>query len=1219
MKDSSFYQTINLPYYIYAPEYTQKSAGIRMLHSLCHALNEFGAEAYIVGTPDRVTALRTPLLRRSDVIRHYHHRLIPIMVYPEVVSGNPLKMPFVVRWLLNKPGILSRDNRFAESDMLFTYDKAFFDESLGISHLSIPAADLSVFNNSENPLDLEREGACYYAHKYLAAGGQLTEHVLGATSLCQDKQLTPQEIAQILRRSSCLYCYEPTALITEALLCGCPVVMIPSPYLEKNLARPMETPGVAPTPEPEDIERAKQSVHLFAEQHQTHIQHSWEHIRDFHYKTQEQFLPLSRGESPLYGEWVEPLLALIQQSLGEEASSVGLAIISNAPEMKKWLRLNMLSESQVSTMAQRMMTQWTTQPSFHLLMVVNAHELEALSKTLNSLKNQLYRAWGLTIISDVPAPEAFIEMPENIEWVQLSSTLNEAIDQAVEGAGLDWLMQLLPGDELSPHALLSFAETINLGDDKHFIYSDELRGSSQDNIWFKPDFSLDYLRAYSYIGGSFIVSYEAFKKVGGYTGFAYVYATDLAFKVYENFGERAFAHIPDVLYTAAEIEQDQEKLTENEWLIRHSHFNRMGMKVTISHPKNKNRFQTQFKPTSHPLVSILLAHHNQANHLALCLDEIASKTDYPNYEIIVVDVNSDIEDLDDIYMEQERRLGERFRIIRVGQLSYSESINAGVEKAQGEYLVLLSCYARTINSNWLSEMLPLLQRDDVAVVGARIIHEKNQIVHAGGVLGCTDDVSGLYQGLDIADPCYMERAHCIQEYASVSSACLIVRKQHFHKVGGLSTDGLSDSKYLITDFCLKQKAGHGRILWTPYATVFQDIKKAFSNNGVTDYKPSNGAELIAKWPEAFKHDSFYNDNLSLRDRQSLPETRIICQWDRRIKDKPRILALPMNSSAVGEYRLRAPLRALEEAGHAQLAWLPDHEGQELPILPSLFELHRLQPDVLYVQQALSDKLYVFLDEVKAHTDISIIFSLDDLVTNLPALSERRKLVFRDMRYRLRRTLKLCDRVIVSTEPLAELCRQYCEDVVVIPNRLEEKRWLSLEKASRGPHAKPRVGWAGAWQHSGDLSIMTDVVKELADKVDWVFMGMCPPDIRPYVSEFHEFVSYESYPQKLADLDLDLALAPLEVHPFNEAKSNLRLLEYGILGYPVIASDVYPYRQFDPPVSLVPNHKEAWMANILAALDKPEIIAAHGRQLEDWVRQSFILEDHLDDWMDAFNV
>ena len=149
--------------------------------------------------------------------------------------------------------------------------------------------------------------------------------------------------------------------------------------------------------------------------------------------------------------------------------------------------------------------------------------------------------------------------------------------------------------------------------------------------------------------------------------------------------------------------------------------------------------------------------------------------------------------------------------------------------------------------------------------------------------------------------------------------------------------------------------------------------------------------------------------------------------------------------------------------------------------------------------------------------------------------------------------------------------------------------------------------------------MSNVVQSLADRVDWVFMGMCPLELRPYVKEFHQFVSFNQYPQALADLDLDLALAPLEEHPFNEAKSNLRLLEYGVMGWPVIASDIYPYQQDGAPVTLIPNDEAVWIETILAALAEPEKIAAQGRHLQNWVCQKFILEDHLDEWLNVFKL
>ncbi|MBK8533723.1 MAG: hypothetical protein IPL59_00575 [Candidatus Competibacteraceae bacterium] len=67
----------------------------------------------------------------------------------------------------------------------------------------------------------------------------------------------------------------------------------------------------------------------------------------------------------------------------------------------------------------------------------------------------------------------------------------------------------------------------------------------------------------------------------------------------------------------------------------------------------------------------------------------------------------------------------------------------------------------------------------------------------------------------------------------------------------------------------------------------------------------------------------------------------------------------------------------------------------------------------------------------------------------------------------------------------------------------------------------------------------------------------PPDP---VAEVHPGTPFDAlHPAALAALDLDPAVAPLEHHRFNRAKSNLRLLEYGVLGWPVVCTDILPYQ------------------------------------------------------------
>ena len=139
------------------------------------------------------------------------------------------------------------------------------------------------------------------------------------------------------------------------------------------------------------------------------------------------------------------------------------------------------------------------------------------------------------------------------------------------------------------------------------------------------------------------------------------------------------------------------------------------------------------------------------------------------------------------------------------------------------------------------------------------------------------------------------------------------------------------------------------------------------------------------------------------------------------------------------------------------------------------------------------------------------------------------------------------------------------------------------------------------------------MKTLANEVDWVFLGTCSRDMLPYISEKKAAVSFSQYPQALASMGLDLAIAPIASNAFNEAKSNLKLLEYGILGYPVVCSDIGPYRQ-GLPVKRVANTPQAWIAAIRERIHDPDAARQEGMALQAQVRQHWMLDDHLDEWL-----
>ena len=95
----------------------------------------------------------------------------------------------------------------------------------------------------------------------------------------------------------------------------------------------------------------------------------------------------------------------------------------------------------------------------------------------------------------------------------------------------------------------------------------------------------------------------------------------------------------------------------------------------------------------------------------------------------------------------------------------------------------------------------------------------------------------------------------------------------------------------------------------------------------------------------------------------------------------------------------------------------------------------------------------------------------------------------------------------------------------------------------------------------DLDIIVDTIKATVDRFQWVFLGYCPEALSEYSKsgkiEVHPGAVITNYPHKLADLDLDFALAPLVDNEFNRCKSNIKWLETSAVGVPLLASRIDP--------------------------------------------------------------
>ncbi len=282
-------------YYIVAPPYIRTSAGIKALHFLCHALNRAGERAYMVIEPYPTyfspthPDLLTPLLAYDVVSADFERGITPIAVYPETISGNPLRTPCVVRYVMNFPGLLGGDARFTPDELCFGYSSALAEVAGNPGNVMfIPASDVDLFTPEPR---VRRRGTCYFAGKYRDFhGGELLPITADSVEITRDRpdSLTPPQIAELFRRSELFYCYENSALAIEAVLCGCPVVFLPNRHLIGVIAeKELGTDGYAWGAEPAEIARAKATVAQGRANYLRTYRNFWKQLERFVAVTQE--------------------------------------------------------------------------------------------------------------------------------------------------------------------------------------------------------------------------------------------------------------------------------------------------------------------------------------------------------------------------------------------------------------------------------------------------------------------------------------------------------------------------------------------------------------------------------------------------------------------------------------------------------------------------------------------------------------------------------------------------------------------------------------------------------------------------------------------------------------------------------------------------------------------------------------------------------------------
>ena len=649
--------------------------------------------------------------------------------------------------------------------------------------------------------------------------------------------------------------------------------------------------------------------------------------------------------------------------------------------------------------------------------------------------------------------------------------------------------------------------------------------------------------------------------------------------------------------------------------ILRKHLLNRGYKHSVIDESIPGLYSIKYGHTETPLVSIIIPTKDQLPVLISCITSLLEKTNYKNYELIIVDNNSETYEAINWLQGISSIDPKRIRVLHYPHaFNYSAINNFAAKQACGEYFVLLNNDTAIISEFWLDNMLNHALRPEVGITGAKLLYPDGRIQHAGVILGLRGPADHPFIGEQADAAGYMQRLLVDQNYSAVTAACLMIRRSVYFEVGGLDEEKFKVS-YNDVDLCMKVRDAGYFTVWTPHAIVMHEGSVSQKKVDKTAYEVkktrfvAEQKAFYSRWLPLIANDPAYNKNLSLAGTGFELEQDIdLCWQPLGWKPLPKVMSVIADYTGCGQYRIIQPWKAMQNAGII--------EGKLTDSMMNFPEILKLNPDSIVVQRLITPESQEWLDSFGTLKNIFKVFELDDYLPNLPIKSVHRQHMPKDLLKSIRKSLSMIDRFVVSTKALADAFHGTHHDIRVVENRLPVEPWSRLI-SHRATTLRPRIGWAGGASHTGDLEMIADVVKAFADRVDWVFFGMCPAKLRPYIAEFHTGVTFDKYPQKLASLNLDLAIAPVEDNQFNRCKSNLRLLEYGACRIPVICSDVECYNT-DLPVTKVRNRFKDWVEAIEMHLADSTTSyklgdALHHAVLADWM----LKDEHLCDWAKAW--
>lgn len=576
-----------------------------------------------------------------------------------------------------------------------------------------------------------------------------------------------------------------------------------------------------------------------------------------------KYLPFLFRWTKAYRDWV---------------AMTGNAKIPDSDKYHSWILKNEPDQNELNRQKQES-AEFKYRPKISIIMPTWNTDEKWLTRAIESVLNQTYSNWELCIAdggsTKKTTKSTLKQFAENdtrikVRFLDKNLGISGNSNEALALATGEFIALLDHDDELAPFAFYEVIKLLNLHQEIDFIYSDEdkldINGERCD-AFFKPDWSLDLLHSCMYTCHLSVYRKSIIEKIGGFRlGYEGSQDYDLALRFIEYTSPDKIAHIPKILYhwrkvpgsiASNPIAKNCVNIVSGKKALADL-LERQKIDGMVEDGKWLSSYRLRRSIIGCPKVSIIIPTRDHVELLKKCIDSIKNLSTYKNYEIIIVNNNSEKQET----IEYIKSL-DCLRIDYNDEFNFSKINNLAVRKASGEYLIFLNNDVEIITGDWIESLLENAQRKEVGAVGCKLLYPDRTIQHAGVILGLSLDPRNKVAGhifimRNNVDHGYFGIVDTIRNYSAVTTAAMMVRKEVFEEVGGF--DECLKISYNDVDLCLKMRKKNYLIVYTPFVELLH-YESASRGHYLNELEVNY---MMDKWGSLLQNDPYYNPNLSLK-------------------------------------------------------------------------------------------------------------------------------------------------------------------------------------------------------------------------------------------------------------------------------------------------------------------------------------------------------------------